>query len=98
MSNRDILNKILGLLKSGCMDLNNLKNKLNISREELELGLTILETHGYIERTNFREVCRTCMLYSVCRSVCRSPSPNIYKITEKGIKQIKKEIGKTNNE
>ncbi|MEM2069351.1 MAG: hypothetical protein QXY32_06455 [Nitrososphaerota archaeon] len=81
------------LLISGCMDLNTLKNKLSTSREELEVGLTILETHGYIEKTSFGEACRTCTLYSECRS----QNPQLYKITEKGMKQVKRETEKTDN-
>lgn len=69
------------------MDLNTMKDKLGISREDLELGLIILETHGYIEKTSIGEACRSCEFYNKCCSI----STNLYRITEKGITHIKEE-------
>jgi DNA-binding IclR family transcriptional regulator len=87
MSNQDILLRILRLLNSRCIDLETIKDRLRMSKEELDTGLTILETHGYIEKINYRNDCRTCAVYSKCNST----SPNLYRITEKGLRLIMRE-------
>ncbi|MCL7383735.1 MAG: hypothetical protein LZ172_06350 [Thaumarchaeota archaeon] len=87
MNNQDILLRILKLINSRCIDPYTIIDKLKISKEELDTGLTILETHGYIEKVNYRNDCRTCPAYSKCDI----KSPNLYRITEKGLRLIMRE-------
>jgi len=82
MSNQDTLLRILRLFNSKCVHLDMIKDRLNMSKEELDVGLTILETHGFIEKVNCKEDCRRCPIYSNCNSI----SLNLYKITEKGLR------------
>ena len=86
MSDQDILLRMLKLFSSRCIDLATIKDRLNMNKEELEVGLTILEIHGYIEKVDRGEDCRKCPIYSNCNNI----SLNLYRITEKGLKLIMK--------
>lgn len=86
MTDKDNLSRILKLLSLQCLDLDTILKKLTINRRELDVALTILEIHGYIEKIEYGDKCDTCPLYIECSSV----SPILYRITEKGLKLVKK--------
>ncbi len=87
MNNQDILLRILRLLDSRCIDLETIKDRLKMSKEELDTSLIILETHRYIEKINYRIDCGTCPFYGKCDI----RSPNLYRITEKGLRLLMRE-------
>ncbi|MCF8885093.1 MAG: hypothetical protein L4877_04785 [Aigarchaeota archaeon] len=75
--------KILTTLELKCWDKESLKKETGLNQQELDLSLTILKLHGYLEEIKKTSNCILCLTREQCIN-----SQKIYRITEKGRKLL----------
>lgn len=74
------LDEVLALIKEGTKTAGEIAQRLNLSIEEVEGIIRILESLGYVEKINMNPSCNTCPLKKICPGSCVVFKGNIYEV------------------
>ena len=74
------LDDILELIKEGARTSKEIAERLEISVEEVEGIIKILESLGYVEKIEIGESCGSCPLKKICLGSCIIFKGNIYQM------------------
>jgi len=82
------LDDVLELIKEGARTSKEIAERLEISVEEVEGIIKILESLGYVEKIEIGESCGSCPLKKICPGSCIVFKGNIYQMEKMKVSNV----------